>query len=77
MFVRTEKHIRGHILLCVLALLIIRTLQIKLDRQDNPLSAERIAEALSKAQMLPVKSSSNDNDLTYLNCSALNHLSFN
>ena len=77
MFVRTEKHIRGHILLCVLALLIIRTLQIKLDRQGNPLSAERIAEALSKAQMLPVKSSSNDNDLTYLNCSALNHLSFN
>lgn len=77
MFVRTEKHIRGHILLCVLALLIIRKLQMRLDKDNCSLSAERIAEALRRAQMLPVKNTDTENSLTYFNCSAINHLSFN
>lgn len=43
MFVRTEKHIRGHILICYVALIILRILQYKM---NYSLSTERIVRAL-------------------------------
>lgn len=43
-FVRTEKHIEGHFLICFISLLLIRMLQLKM---NYSLSAERIIEALN------------------------------
>ena len=46
-FVSTNEHIRAHFLLCFVALLIIRIIQHRMG--EKPLSAERIARALSAA----------------------------
>ena len=43
-FVRTQKHIEGHFLICFISLLLIRMLQLKM---NYALSAERIIEALN------------------------------
>jgi len=46
-FVKTNKHIRAHFLICFVALLIMRIVQLLMG--DNALSAERIARALNAA----------------------------
>ena len=43
-FVRTQKHIEGHFLICFISLLLIRMLQLKM---NYSISAERIIEALN------------------------------
>ena len=43
-FVRTQKHIDGHFLICFISLLLIRMLQLKM---NYSISAERIIEALN------------------------------
>lgn len=48
-FVRTQKHIEGHFLICFIALLLIRMLQLKM---NFTLSAERIIEALNTSMCL-------------------------
>lgn len=44
-FVRTQKHIEAHFLICYIALLIVRLMQFKL--KDNEISVNRIKEALN------------------------------
>ena len=46
-FVKTNKHIRAHFLICFVALLVMRIIQYRMG--DNPLSAERITRALNAA----------------------------
>lgn len=48
-FLNTEKHIRGHFLICYCALLVLRLLQYKLDYK---LSVERIVKALNSSNCL-------------------------
>ena len=48
-FVRTQKHIEGHFLLCFIALLLMRLLQLKM---NFSISAERIVEALNSSECL-------------------------
>lgn len=48
-FVRTQKHIEGHFLICFIALLLIRMLQLKM---KHSLSAERIIEALNTSMCI-------------------------
>lgn len=48
-FVRTEKHIEGHFLICFISLLLIRMLQLKM---NYSLSAERIIEALNTSMCI-------------------------
>lgn len=48
-FLNTEKHIRGHFLICYCALLVLRLLQYRLDYK---LSVERIVKALNSSNCL-------------------------
>lgn len=48
-FVRTQKHIEGHFLICFVSLLLIRMLQLKM---NYSLSAERIIEALNTSMCI-------------------------
>ena len=49
MFVRTAEHIRGHVLCCVLALIIIRLVERKLAGIGEKLSPDRICAAMQDA----------------------------
>lgn len=49
MFVRTAEHIRGHVLCCVLALIIIRLVERKLAGIGEKLSPDRICAAMKDA----------------------------
>ena len=51
MYVRTEEHIQGHVMLCFLALVIIRLMQIKLRNYKNPMTIDEIIEALKQANL--------------------------
>lgn len=51
MYVRLEEHIEGHVLLCVMALIIVRLVQIKLDKAGTPLTIEEIIEGLNNAKV--------------------------
>lgn len=48
-FVRTQKHIEGHFLICFISLLLIRMLQLKM---NYSISAERIIEALNTSMCI-------------------------
>lgn len=48
-FVRTQKHIEGHFLICFISLILIRMLQLKM---NYSLSAERIIEALNTSMCI-------------------------
>lgn len=48
-YVRTKKHIEGHFLICFVALLLIRILQLKM---NHSLSVERIVDALNTSVCL-------------------------
>lgn len=54
MYVRTSDHIRGHITVCVLALLLCRLLQHRLNEQKTPLSINEICYALQSATVAPI-----------------------
>ncbi len=49
MFVRNSDHVRGHITVCCLALLMIRLLQHRLEVQGTPMSVTEICTALNGA----------------------------
>lgn len=54
MNVRIKSHIEGHCLICVLALMLIKSLQVRLAADGGKvLSAEAISEALSSAMVVP------------------------
>lgn len=54
MRVRAEEHIVGHTLLCVLALMLARRLQGRLDSIGRHMSVERISDALKSAWITPL-----------------------
>ncbi len=49
MFVRNSDHVRGHITVCCLALLMVRLLQHRLEVQGTPMSVTEICTALNGA----------------------------
>ena len=51
----TESRIRGHFLICYIALLIHRLLETELAAADESITAERIIEALSEATLTEVQ----------------------
>ncbi len=55
MFVRTSDHIRGHITVCFIALLLIRLLQRRLELAKTPLSIKDICTTLKSATVLAMK----------------------
>ena len=57
-FVRTREHIIGHITLCVIALIISRILELRLERNNHKLSLNEIQEAL-KSRVTAVSSDGN------------------
>lgn len=66
MYVRNSNHIKGHILICVIALGILKLLQWKLKEAGTPLSISEIVRALNSATTVPIKSA---NELMFLQCS--------
>lgn len=67
MFVWTSNHIKGHITLCVLALLMLRLLQIKLRNKQTPMSIHRICRELHDATLLAQESGTDG--MTFFRCS--------
>ena len=55
MYVRTSDHIRGHVTVCFLSLLILRLLQYRLEEKRTPLSIREICSSLSGASVAAVK----------------------
>ena len=69
MHVKTEAHITGHVLLCVLALMLARRLQGRLDAIGRHMSVERISDALKSAWITPLARKGadiSDNRLMYV-----------
>ena len=66
MYVRNSNHIKGHVLVCVLALGILKLLQWKLKKEKTPLTVNQIIRALNSATTVPLK---NGEDLMFLQCS--------
>ncbi len=60
MYVRNSDHIRGHIMTCLLALLLLRLVQHRLDEQQTPLSIPRICRALREATVAVLPKGEND-----------------
>ena len=66
MYVRNSNHIKGHILICVIALGILKLLQWKLNKSGTPLTISEIIRALNSATTVPIKSG---DELMFLQCS--------
>ena len=64
--VRLKERIIAHCQLCVLSLMLMRTLQTKLENNGTPMSAERISRTLRQALVVPVPSGKS-NTQTFLN----------
>ena len=57
--VRLKERITAHCLLCVLALMLMRSLQMKLEAKNISMSAEQISRNLREALIIPVPSKTN------------------
>ena len=57
MYVRLEDHLEGHVMSCVLALILIRLLQIRLRENNYSMSIDKIIEALKDANVLFIPNS--------------------
>ena len=66
MYVRHPDSINGHVLLCVLSLVMIRLIQKKLDENNIHMSIEEICSTLSE-QKVSVLNINNDNDFLIFN----------
>ena len=55
MFVHKDEHVAGHVLLCVLALIMMRLLEIKLEENGSKLYRNEISTALNMAQLVLMK----------------------
>lgn len=53
-YLRLKERIIAHCKLCVLSLMMLRTLQMKLEEQGTPMSSKRVCEALKQALVVPV-----------------------
>ena len=54
MFVRNSDHVRGHITICCLALLMVRLLQHRLKEQNTPMCVTEICTALNGASVAAI-----------------------
>lgn len=63
MYVWTSDHIRGHVLVCFLALLLVRLLQNKLESNNAPMSINKICSSLNKCQVMAIYNSATDDYL--------------
>ena len=54
-FVRRESRIRGHFLICYIALCILRYIEYKLDKVNKHKGSERIVDALNQVQISCIK----------------------
>lgn len=50
-FVSTPEHIKGHCMICYLALVLIRLLELKLDKNEHHMSIEQISDALMSGKL--------------------------
>lgn len=73
MYVWNPRHIRGHVTICVIALVILRLLQLRLDKNGVHMSTDDIVDALDNAR-LTLLASAGRNDL-YLNASSIHDFS--
>lgn len=68
MFVRNKEHISGHITICVMALILLRILQIKIEESGNKLSVDEISSALRNANIVAHSSNGIDGYFTNAQC---------
>lgn len=66
MYVWTSDHIRGHVAICVLALLLIRLLQHRLEEMGIQMSINEMIFALRQANVAALKRC--DNDVLFFSC---------
>lgn len=52
MYVSNSMHIKGHVGVCVLALMLVRLIQYKLQEQGTPMTINEICRALDEAQVI-------------------------
>ena len=68
MYVWTSNHIRGHVTICVLALLLLRMLQDKLQKQNTPMTIPEICRALKHASVVALPTGEGEDDVMFLSC---------
>ncbi len=70
MYVWTSDHVRGHVTLCVLALVLIRLLQHKLQAMGASMSVREICKTLGNAQVAAIKTEveATGPDVAFLSC---------
>ena len=70
MYVRNSDHVRGHVTVCVLALLLVRLLQHKLDERGIAMSINDICRTLKNASVAVLKTTSAEGqeDASFLSC---------
>ena len=54
MYVQIEEHIHGHVMCCVLGLILVRLLQIKLDKYGHKMTIEEIIEAIKDSKLVAI-----------------------
>ena len=52
MYVRNSDHVKGHVTACVIALVLVRLIQKRLDERGTPMSINRICRALQTAKVV-------------------------
>lgn len=52
MYVWNSQHVKGHVCVCVLALMLVRLIQYKLEQQGTPMTIHEICRALDEAQVI-------------------------
>lgn len=55
MYVRLDSHIKGHCMLCILALILLRLCQLNLEKEGVPLSLNDIVDALWDAKVTALR----------------------
>lgn len=60
MFVRNKEHISGHVTVCVMALILLRILQIKLEEKNIEISLDEISKALKDANLQAISANGTD-----------------
>ena len=72
MFVRQYEHINAHCLLCVLALNLLRVIELKLNDTNNSLNLNDISQALSSAKLVMLPTGTDEP--LFINCKEFNDI---
>ena len=74
MYVQLEEHINGHVICCVIALILLRILQIKLEKYNHSMTIDEIVNAIKDAKIVAnIDSSGNEQYLSSTNYSFIYH----